>query len=78
MDAKKFVTDPLRVKRFHGIATLLFVVLIPVSVITGWIFSTAFISALSLWALVGMHWGAYISARVEIKQDPDLSNDLAD
>ncbi len=35
----------------------------PVSYLTGWLNSVAFVSLLSLWALVVSHWAAYEAAR---------------
>lgn len=42
--------------------------MIPVSMIAGWLFSVAYVSALSLWALVSEHWSAWQAARVEVNQ----------
>jgi hypothetical protein len=42
--------------------------MIPVSIVTGWIHSVAYISALSLWALVSGHWSAWQAARVEVAE----------
>jgi hypothetical protein len=43
--------------------------MIPVSIATGWVKSVAYVSALSLWALVSGHWSAWQAARVEVNQD---------
>ena len=48
-------------KRHMGF-TIFWVLMTPVSYITGWIYSVAFVSFLSLWALVVSHWGAYEAA----------------
>ena len=42
--------------------------MIPVSVVTGWISSVAYVASLSLWALVSGHWSAWQAARVEVEQ----------
>ena len=42
--------------------------MIPVSVLTGWVRSVVYVSALSLWALVSGHWAAWQAARVEVEQ----------
>ena len=60
--------DPVFMRRTNGWLTLFWIAMIPVSVITGWINSVAYISALSLWALVGGHWAAWQAARVEVEQ----------
>jgi hypothetical protein len=41
------------------------IIMIPVSFAAGWIKSVAYVSALSLWALVSGHWAAWQAARVE-------------
>jgi hypothetical protein len=61
--------DPIWMKRINGWLTILFIIMIPISVWTGWIYSVAYVSALSLWALVSGHLAAFQAARVEIKQD---------
>ena len=38
------------------------------SITTGWFHSVAYLSALSLWALVWGHWSAWKAARVEVEQ----------
>jgi hypothetical protein len=44
--------------------TLFWVVMIPVSIVTGWISSVAYVSALSLWALVASHGAWWAAASV--------------
>jgi hypothetical protein len=43
--------------------------MIPVSYELGWLKSVAFVSALSLWALVAGHWSSWQAARVEVAQE---------
>lgn len=45
--------------------------MIPISIVTGWVSSVVYVSALSLWALVSGHWSAWQAARVEAKQYDD-------
>lgn len=52
----------------NGYLTLFWVVMIPVSFITGWINSVTYVAVMSLWALVSGHWSAWQAARVEVKQ----------
>jgi len=42
--------------------------MIPVSIVLGLLSSVAYVSALSLWALVSGHWSAWQAARVEVEQ----------
>lgn len=65
--------DPTFMRRVNGWLTVSAMVLIPVSLITGWIASVVFVAALSIWALVSGHWSAWQAARVEVKQDEQES-----
>ena len=61
--------NPVFMRQVNGWLTIFWIGMIPVSVATGWIHSVAYISALSLWALVSGHWSAWQAARVEVAQD---------
>lgn len=63
--------DPVFMRRVNGWLTILWIVMIPVSIITGWINSVTYVAALSLWALVSGHWAAWQAARVEVKQEEE-------
>ena len=60
--------DPVFMRRVNGGLTIFWIVMIPISIFMGWIHSVAYISALSLWALVSGHWSAWQAARVEVEQ----------
>ncbi len=60
--------NPVFMRRVNGWLTILWVVMIPISVATGWVKSVTYVSALSLWALVSGHWSAWQAARVEVTQ----------
>ena len=60
--------DPVFMRRANGWLTIFWVVMIPVSIATGWVKSIVYVSALSLWALVSGHWAAWQAARVEVNQ----------
>ncbi len=47
--------------------------MIPVSLLTGWVNSVVYVSALSLWALVSGHWSAWQAARVEVNQATEMA-----
>ncbi len=63
--------DPAFMRRVNGWLTVFWIVMIPVSLVTGWISSVTYIAALSLWALVSGHWSAWQAARVEVRQDEE-------
>jgi hypothetical protein len=60
--------DPVFMRRVNGWLTIFWIVMIPVSIVTHWISSVAYVAALSLWALVSGHWSAWQAARVEVNQ----------
>src|SRR6187551_430806 len=65
--------DPKLMRRLNGWLTILWIVMIPVSLATGWVRSVTFVAALSLWALVSGHWSAWQAARVEQRQDEEAT-----
>ncbi len=60
--------DPVFMRRVNGWLTIFWIVMIPFSILTGWINSVTYVAALSLWALVSGHWSAWQAARVEVAQ----------
>jgi len=60
--------DPVFMRRLNGWLTIFWVAMIPLSLITGWVHSVTYVSALSLWALVSGHWSTWQAARVEVTQ----------
>lgn len=63
--------NPVFMRRLNGWLTVFWIAMIPLSVATGWVKSVVYVSALSLWALVSGHWGAWQAARVEVAQAED-------
>ena len=63
--------DPRFMRSLNGWLTIFWIVMIPVSILTGWISSVTYVAALSLWALVSGHWSAWQAARVEVKQEKE-------
>ena len=60
--------DPVFMRRVNGWFTIFWIAMIPVSVAFGLLSSVAYVSALSLWALVSGHWSAWQASRVEVEQ----------
>ena len=60
--------DPVFMRRINGWLTCFWIVMIPISVATGWLHSVTYVSALSLWSLVSGHWSTWQAARVEVTQ----------
>jgi hypothetical protein len=66
--------EPVFMRRINGWLTLGWIVMIPISLATGWVNSVTFVAALSLWALVTGHWSAWQAARVEVKQNQEAED----
>lgn len=64
--------DPVFMRRVNGWLAVFWIAMIPVSLMLGWLNSVAYVSALSLWALVSGHWSAWQAARVEVEQERQL------
>jgi len=62
-------------RRTNGWLTVFWIVMIPVSIELGWLKSVAYVSALSLWALVSGHWAAWQAARVEVVQQEQVERE---
>jgi hypothetical protein len=59
-------------RRVNGWLAIFWVAMIPVSLVTGWVKSVVYVSALSLWSLVSGHWSTWQAARVEVAQEEEL------
>ena len=70
--------NPVFMRRVNGWFTMFWISMIPISIITGWISSVTYIAVLSLWALVSGHWAAWQAARVEVTQQLEQEERLAD
>lgn len=70
--------DPMFMRKVNGWLTVFWIIMIPVSILTGWISSVVYVSVLSLWALVSGHWAAWQAARVEVKQEEQLNGEEED
>jgi hypothetical protein len=65
--------DPVFMRKVNGWATVFWIVMIPISIVTGWLSSVTYVAALSLWALVSGHLSAWQAARVEVAQNEDAN-----
>lgn len=63
--------DPVFMRRVNGWLAVFWIIMIPISMMMGWLNSVVYVSALSLWALVSGHWSAWQAARVEVQQAED-------
>jgi hypothetical protein len=71
--------EPRLMRHAQGWLTILWIVMIPASLATGWVKSVTFVSALSLWALVASHGAWWAAASVEVRQaEEDVAGDVVD
>ena len=61
--------NPKFMRKVNGWLAVLWVMMIPISIYTGWVKSVTYVSPLSLWPLVSGRWSAWQAARTEEKQD---------
>lgn len=64
---------PAFLRGFHGVMTLAWGVLIPVTVLTGLKASIIWIALMSVWANFVGHFSSWQAARVEVKQDKEIN-----
>lgn len=67
--------DAKFMRRVNGWLAIFWMLMIPISLVMGWLQSVVFVSALSLWALVSGHWSAWQASRVEVEQDKEEKED---
>lgn len=66
-----FFSDPLYFRRVNGALTIAWIIMIPISIVTGLIDSIPFISAISIYALITGHASTWQSAKVEVNQQAE-------
>lgn len=67
--------DPVFMRRVNGWLTIVWALMMPLAIFTGWIYLTAFVSVLSIYACCTGHWSAWQAARVEVKQDEQAADE---
>jgi hypothetical protein len=65
--------SPRFMMRLNGWLTVAWFAMIPVAILTGWIESIVFVSAVSIYANMTGHLSAWAAARVEVRQDEDAN-----
>lgn len=70
-----WLNSPEFLCKFHGLVVWFWVAMLPVAGFTSIKDSVSFLVIISVWALVGAHWGAYQGARGErrVKQNEEHS-----
>lgn len=65
MKLPAWLKNPRKAAKFHAVVTMIWLAMIPIAVFTGLKDSVPFLVFISLWALVGAHWGAWQAAQAE-------------
>jgi hypothetical protein len=55
----------MRARRVHALLAVAWAVMMPVAYFTGWVYSVAFVSVISIYANFVSHWGAHQASRAE-------------
>ena len=74
MSITSLLSSAVFMRRTNGWLAVFWLIMIPLSFVTGLVNSVAYVSAISLWALVASHWSAWQAARVEVHMDDDASS----
>ena len=61
--------DATFMRRVNGWLTIVWALMIPIALLSGWMQSVIFVSAVSIYANLVGHWSTWQAARVEVKQD---------
>lgn len=69
MELLAFARDARFLKKFHGWLTVIWGILIPVSILTDLKTSLVWIVMMSVWANFVGHFSSWQATRVEVKQD---------
>jgi hypothetical protein len=65
---KSLILDPHRFMMVNAILTVFWIVMVPVSILAGWVGTVEYVAALSIYALVAAHLSTYAAARTEVLQ----------
>lgn len=76
MGMPSIITDPKKFRKLNGWLTVFWIGMIPVSIATGWVSTTEYVAALSIYALVTGHMSTWQAARVEERQEEDQTEQL--
>lgn len=65
---KSLILDPQKFMKLNAYLTVFWIVMVPVSILTGWVSTVEYVTALSIYALVAAHLSTYAAARTEVMQ----------
>lgn len=65
---KDLILNPKKFMWLNAVMTVFWIVMVPVSIMTGWVGTVEYVAALSIYALVAAHLSTYAAARTEVLQ----------
>lgn len=68
MYVKDLILNPKKFMVLNAVLTVFWIIMVPVSVLTGWVSTVEYVAALSIYALVAAHLSTYAAARTEVLQ----------
>jgi hypothetical protein len=71
------IVHPRTMQFVHGSLTLIWIAMIPVAWVAGWLDEVAFVSLVTMLALISGHWSGWVAARAEAAAAADSNVDDA-
>lgn len=65
---KDLILNPKKFMVLNAVMTVFWIVMVPVSILLGWVSTVEYVAALSIYALVAAHLSTYAAARTEVLQ----------
>jgi hypothetical protein len=65
---KDLILNPKKFMILNAVMTVFWIVMVPVSILLGWVSTVEYVAALSIYALVAAHLSTYAAARTEVLQ----------
>jgi hypothetical protein len=65
---KDLILNPKKFMHLNAVLTVFWIIMVPVSIVTGWVGTVEYVAALSIYALVAAHLSTYAAARTEVLQ----------
>lgn len=65
---KDLILNPKKFMILNAVLTVFWILMVPVSILMGWVSTVEYVAALSIYALVAAHLSTYAAARTEVLQ----------
>lgn len=73
----KWLNDPVKFRQLNGWLVIVWLIVMPISIITGLWHQIAYVSVLSIYANVATHWGGWAAAKSDPKAELDTDSNTA-